>query len=601
MEVLHSTDTLLELKPAQLRKVKEIKSAAINSKKEMEPVISQIVQCVNLERLSLYSTVAVTFPEAFFALKKLSYLRIHNLRSPKVFLENVGKLTNLKTLYIKHAKFDAKKAAEIWANIGSLGLFDDGTPKDTTIWHLHQLENLFLPNCRIKLLPAQIQQLTHLKRLDIRRSKLIDFPESILLLPQLQELYTDDSILENPEPAVEEYLQKLPYYYQQKEAETKYIDECLLYFPKYEISDELRVLAMQLLADNAPKIKALQNLSLLLKATQIPHFDMIRIRATQYLAQLYGQKAAEYLGKEKPVITICGKIHTNKNDLRKRLKEQGIGYKAKLHESTTHIVMGQSYKGDLEALNKPQYHFLSEYALNDYLDQVAPQYLVADDSITDQLKQLLLANDENAVELAFELIKTGGLPKDCITELFICWIALRHGKLFNKAQKYLRQIGSPQLGDLVKTWISGVFNSYTKYQPTEYYQYQELCRFEKYEELDALRIAWYTYRNYGVGVKYLINRLKGKDLFSFLKEHCNGTSIDLSGLELPEIPSELFELDFLSEINLHHNKLSNIDVKAFRKLRNLQKLTLTHNKGIKKKERPTIQMQLSPCEVQFVE
>ncbi len=590
----------LSLKKKELEEIKEIKSLAISYKFDMLSVMKQLVRCVNLERLSFFPKVSVEWLDEFFLLKKLTYLRVHNLRNAKVFLENVGRLDKLETLSLNQAKFGTKKGAASWADVGRQGFFDKGKKK-TTIWNLPHLHTLFLNNCSLKFIPDEIKQLSKLKHLDIRWNKFNTFPTALLKIPHLQELYTDLEILEYPTSEVEDFLDQIPYYFQHQAEETKYISDCLLFFPKYSIKGDLRILAMQLLADNEQKLESIQSLSLLLKATQIPHFDIIRIRATQYLAKYYGQKAIEYLGKEKPVISFCGNIFTNKNVLRKRLKEVGIGYKSSIHETTTHIVIGQSYKKDIQELNNPKYHFLTEYQLNDYLDKIAPQYLVADDSTTDQLRQLLLANDETSIELAFELIKSGGLPKNCITELFICWISLYQGKLFNKAQKWLRQAGSPQFGDLVKGYVGGLFNAGSKYQPNEEYQYQILCSLEQYEELNVMRIAWYTYRQYKVGVQYLINHIEGAELVTFLKEYCEGTSIDLRGLELKEIPKELFELDFLTSINLHHNKLSTNDIMEFYKFPNLKELILTHNRGILKKDRPNIQKELVNCKIKFIE
>ncbi len=551
--------TFFELKEEDLKKVTEIKSLSLFDQKRQksQKTIHRIARCKNLEQLTLYTNGIYQWPSEFFDLKHIQYIYLYGLYKDAAFFRSIGALQSLKTLRLSNCNLPPN---------------DWGTLTD-----LKNLEYLYLNKCAIRNMPTSFNQLKKLKVLDIRQNTALKkIPAPIYELDQLQELYADSKLIRKLNEEERQLLSKLAYYYRHSATEKKYVRRFQGAFPKFKLSDAHRFLALNLLANDEELVKQLQTRDLLLDLTTIPRFDIIRIGAIDYLGSLYGPDLMDDIKSPTSELTICGKIHTNKNDLRKRLKEVNINYKTALGSDTTHIVIGQSSKLDLGVLkSNTNIKFLTEKMLNDYLDSIAPQYLVADEELSSNLKQLLLANDPVSIELALQLMKEGGMPKSIINELFVSWGGQPLGKLKDRLAKLLRQISSTALGDYVKKKVVLYYIGHPYYR-SESSLYTLLRKLEVYEELDTIKIGEMLYKITSKGTKYLLTKMPSEQKIAFLKSLCEGTTLNLSHKELTSLPKELGELTFLTKLNLKGNRLRSYP-KQLAQLVNLKELDISNN------------------------
>lgn len=556
--IIKNDKEFLALKEEDLLKVKEIISVSIfeEHKNKRQHLLTKIARCKNIESLTLHTNGIDEWPSAFFELRKLTYLYVYDLHEDATFFQHIGKLQSLKTLRL------------YWCS-----------PPDYNwdcLTTLQNLEHLYLQQCTIIDLSPAFAKLTQLKVLDLRKNtSLKKLPAFVLKLPHLQELYVDAKLIRKLKGEEQEALSKLAYFYRNSPTEKKYVQSFQGAFPKYNLTDAHRLLALNLLADDEASVQRLHTRDLLIDLTIIPRFDIIRIRAIDYLGKWYSEGATESLADPTTELMIAGKIHTNKNDLRKRLKEVGLVYKTALGANTTHVVIGQSSKIDLNLLKDKRLKLLTEDMLNEYLDQVAPQYLVADEGMSQQLKQLLLAQDENSIELALQLMKEGGIPKNIINELFVAWGGQGTGNLKNRLAKIIRQISSTALGDYVKK-DTMLYYPNSRYGRSESSLYTNLRKLEAYKELDTIRIGRILYDLTQKGIKYLLAKMTAEQKVEFLKSLCEGTSLNLSYKELTSLPKELTALTFLTKLNVKGNRLRSYS-KHLAKLVNLEELDISNN------------------------
>lgn len=226
----------------------------------------------------------------------------------------------------------------------------------------------------------------------------------------------------------------------------------------------------------------------LFSALVVKH-NSLNAKALEWLTlRLQGDFQANPLRKGQ-VLASIGDLHSNKNELRKLLKSEGIGYSAKINNQVTHILIGHRLSEDaLETLlaSQQQFVLMTEAMLLEFKKECSDTFLLGETASETQIAQvseLLLHPDEANVELAFSLLKSGGVPKELITELFIVYRFSDNATLSGKAQKMLKLHGSVALQELMpklkRNWWSVQYEDWlakTELKAWKIFQYAYLSQ-----------------------------------------------------------------------------------------------------------------------------
>ena len=224
----------------------------------------------------------------------------------------------------------------------------------------------------------------------------------------------------------------------------------------------------------------------LLHALTAKH-SSLNAKAIEWLTQRFeATYNAKPLTKDM-VMTVIGTIHSNKNDLKKSLKSAEIGYASQLHTEVTHILVGHRLKmTDFELLSSLSEEFilLTEPMFIQFQSSLSDTFLTGEAVEAAQIQQvseLLLHQDEVNVEIGLNLLKSGGVPPELISELFIIYRFSANSKHSKLAQKLLKMHASVALQELMpklkRNWWSLQYEDWlkqTELQPWKIYQYAYL-------------------------------------------------------------------------------------------------------------------------------
>lgn len=156
-------------------------------------------------------------------------------------------------------------------------------------------------------------------------------------------------------------------------------------------------------------------------------------------------------------VLILGKTIKTKAVLNKKLKQLGIVVTAKKTPQTTHVIIGKNIK-KTAALEDQTLIAVQENQLNSWLDKQAPDYLVQDsDDQQDnvyKIRDMLWSFDEDAVLVALQLMKGGGVPKGLITSLFAVYKFSPNSKIVRQSKNLLELNASPSLLEAMKKRFS---------------------------------------------------------------------------------------------------------------------------------------------------
>jgi Leucine-rich repeat (LRR) protein len=224
----------------------------------------------------------------------------------------------------------------------------------------------------------------------------------------------------------------------------------------------------------------------LLHALTAKH-HILNAKSIEWLTQRF-----EAIYRAKPliknrVLTIIGTIHSNKNDLKKSLKSAEISYTTTIDETLTHVLVGHRLKmEEFEQLSTVAEDIvrLTEPMFIQFQSGLSETFLTGDAVEAAQIQQvaeLLLHEDEANIEIGLNLLKSGGVPPELISELFIIYRFSSNTKHSKFAQKLLKIHGSVALQELMpklkKNWWSLQYEDWlkqTELVPCKIYQYAYL-------------------------------------------------------------------------------------------------------------------------------
>lgn len=517
-----------------------------------------ISKCINLEELYfLESFFKVTIPLTILKLPKLRSLVFKGVEFEEV-LPLLGQLKSLKIL----------------------GLQEHFLPTlPFSLTELPILEELDFDNTQFgKNLSSWglLKDIKTLKHLNLLRSKLDQLPIEIIQQEQLYELalpkkYYNQLIKKHPV-----FCNRIPYFYSHTALEKKYYYNLLNICRKNNFNWSFRIILMNLLAGNEEKLNTLATQEAILKATDIKQLEVIRLKALEY----YSKRWTAVLTPDSQ-LAVVGKLSTNKRELQKKLKVQGIKYSSKVTDETTHLLLGQLSNKAYEKPLQNKLPILTEQQVLTFINEHSEQYLVddvpAEDGQTEHIGQLLLSDQNENILLALMLFKQGGFPKELLTELFIVHKQTEDSVIQREVERLIRQYASIGLVDELKK-NRAIFSNYA----SEIGIKRKLKSLEKHLELDCLKIAWYGYHRYKKGITYLLKALSKERSIQLLKQLIKEEQLSLAHIGLTTVPPAVFELSELKVLDLSYNyQLRTISLKLLKKLHQLNLLIIKGNYHLK--------------------
>lgn len=514
-----------------------------------------IGKCINLEELYfLESYFKVTIPMSILTLPKLQTLVFRGVEADAI-LPFIGKLRSLKTLGLQEHFLPAfPKSLIDLPNLEELDFNNTEFGTDTNSWGL-------------------LSSIKSLRYINLLRARLEEFPIEITEQHSLTELAVPKKFYNQLQKHLPSFCAKIPYLYSHSTLEKKYYYNLLNICRKHQFDWSFRAVLFNLLAGNMDKLDRLATKEMILKTTDVKLLEIIRLKALEYYHHKWGKNTTTPLTKNAQ-LAVVGKIGINKQELRKKLKEQGIKYSSKIGSKTTHLLLGQLPNGAYQEALERQIPILSEQYVLEFINTNSEQYLVDDVDInTEHIGQLLLSGQDENVLLALNLFKQGGFPTELLTELFLAHRQTDNTEIHRESERLIRQYGSINLVDELKK-NQAFFSKYA----SEIGIKRKLKNLQKRTELNTLKIARYGYQSYKKGFTFLLSELPKTESIQLLRERMENKRLSLAQIGLTTLPTTLFELQDLEVLDLSYNyQLRSISTKLLPKLKQLKTLILKGN------------------------
>lgn len=540
----------------------EIVCIRTNSYYKSTPFGELIGKCINLEELYfLESYFKVTIPMSILTLAKLQILVFRGVEADAI-LPFIGKLKQLKTLGLQeHSFVNFPKSLIDLPNLEELDFNNTQFEKDAKGW-------------------ALLSSIKSLKHINLLRTKLDPFPIEITEQTALSELAVSKKFYNQLVKNHPDFCANIPYLYSHSTLEKKYYYNLLNICRKHQFDWSFRLVLFNLLAGNKEKLDHFATKELILKTTDVKLLEIVRLKALEYYHNKWGKTTTEPLTKNAQ-LAVVGKVGINKQELRKKLKEQGIKYSSKITTKTTHLLLGQLPNGAYKEALAQQIPILSEQYVLEFINDNSDQYLVDDADVNvEHIGQLLLSGQDENVLLALTLFKQGGFPKELLTELFWAHRQTDKPAIHRESERLIRQYGSINLVDELKK-NQLIFSKYV----SEVGIKRKLKTLQKRTELDCIKIAKQGYQAYKKGFTFLLSELPAAESIQLLRERTVNKKLSLSHIGLTTIPPSIFELQDLEILDLSHNyQLRSISTKLLPQLSQLKTLILKGNYNLLENE-----------------
>lgn len=423
-------------------------------------------------------------PDDFVQLQSLRYLQLSHCRLP-VFPKVLSQMTRLNELYLRdNAIASIDVSLQRLSNLERIDLHcNQFADFPDTLLELAQIARIDLSNNKIKTIPPKIAKLSNtLLELNLQANKITHLPDALNKLQKLQKL----DISSNHLAAIPKVLYQLPSlqridFYDNKDEFKKQVfnSNLCFYFPNIlnpsrgfppKIKDKpiLEVLQFgkKLYKITQDEEKQEQLIAVFFKDSHtvnaLPPAVLLQAgsfalpETTIYVIEQLCQRTAS-LFQKKPLhkgakIVVMGNWSGNGEHTQATLEALGIQLFFEPVADMEYVLLRHPlYCND--DFNKQGLIFIKESDIISFLETQQAFYLRPQDSEEQQLtlekmRALLYSNNNASIELAFEMMETGGVPQGAILDLFYFytlphlsdnfWIATRAGSL-------LRAYGSDAL------------------------------------------------------------------------------------------------------------------------------------------------------------
>lgn len=466
--------------PKDLFKLEGLKTLILE---KLSPKFSEIpddiAQLVNLEVLNFGDHPLSTFPKALTTLSKLRVLE-----GSSYYIKNLPggfeQLQNLEVLKLEDSSFkEMPEALPSLHKLKALSLsikYGDIKPfPDHAFEQMKDLEYLDLSGCGINTLSESITKLSKLKYLDLRKNYFVSIPFELLNM-DIEQLYVsnkDDYL------TMAKNLEYLPQIQKAKNAQNIEFAEARNF--------------LQILSKRGRSYVPNPHLWHAINRPDLP--NILRVHALDYVQENYEEKKEEQAPKTGNCIVFCAAPKFANKTYKKILDKAQIKYiesfSGSLPKGTTHLVLGKKLH-DTYPLDLGEVVLMTPQNFLDFIEIAKDGFLVKEEGATmqDNLEDLLTSSDIENVKVALALLKSGGVPKSLVSELFIAAKLSTDATVRRKAKKFLYTHLSTQGQENFKKRLS------LKDGMAAHVLIRNIERYTEGTELDLGKIALAAYRNF---------------------------------------------------------------------------------------------------------
>ncbi len=589
-------------------------------------------------RFNMYKEKHLAIPDRVYACNNLRSLHLDRNQSAAIS-PKIAQLQALEVLEIIQCPItDLPKELSKLSKLTILKCEETGLKTiPACVFDCVHLTELSFTRSLIKSIPKEIKQLQKLKKFSAHHSKLEVLPKELTALSNLEEL----TLYAIPIQSLPEWVGQLkniklfgvpkthysqiPYFLFQLK---KLVYYCIPSFTvdgvDESITKQLQEYLKRHTSVSAAQAYAQLMLSPNLESSNIPlkHF----VEVTNIDDKTVVEKVLYYLKKqntntldshpfqEGSELAILGKFDGLGLDYIKELfKNKGISITNKANKTSTHLVLCYENKRKFDPAKFPNIVLLSNEELvhwakvhegAGYLENEGQQEgATMQESIVD----LLLSRSTENIEIALEMLKSGGVSKSMICPLLIAYSDTDNYTMDGKTTRdNLRKTlySSSALSEKTKKQIRGDLSkggfSFTPYRSPTERAYKNRLERKGNKEFDMTRMAKHYFKTIKRAYVYLLesDHVLEADKQTFVQENfIKDKTLNLSGLDqLNKFPPILAQFDTIEYIKLENCAFTTfpslIRDGAFPKLKQID----LRNNPIQKLSK-TVLKKLSNCEI----
>jgi Leucine-rich repeat (LRR) protein len=565
----------------------------IRSIKEFNQLSTADLAQVKSIRFNLYKEKTLDIPNSIYACSNLNSLHID--RNETCFIApEIAQLKRLQVLEIIQCPIhDLPKELGELQELTVLKCEQTLLKKiPKSVFECTNLTELSFTRSLIKSIPKEIKQLQKLQKLEAHHSTLEELPKELTELPNLTEL----KLYAVPIKTLPEWIGQLksikllglpkthysqvPYFLFQLK---KLVYYCIPSFTVDGVPEAITKQLEEYLKRHCSVAGAQAYVQLMLSPntenSKIPlkHF----VEVTNIDNKIVVQKVLDYLKKQVPntlnshpfqegsEVAILGKFDGLGLDYIKELfSNKGISITTKVSKTSTHVVLCYENKRKFDPNKFPNLVLLSNEELvqwakiNEgagYLESTADN---GDTSMQESIEELLLSSSAENIELALEMLKSGGVSQSMICPLLIAYSDLTNyteeGKITRnniRQTLYNTSVLSESIKKQIRRDLSkGGFSFSPSHRPER--EYKKRLERKGKKEFDMTRMAKHYFKTQKHAYLYLLesDQVSEADKYAFVQNNfIQDKTMDLSELkQLNKFPPILAQFDFIENINLEH-------------------------------------------------
>ncbi|QCE40935.1 hypothetical protein [Psychroserpens sp. NJDZ02] len=389
---------------------------------------------------------------------------------------------------------------------------------DCSVFNTVDLEKLTIQASTVAI-PSEIGRLTNLKELRLIDNTLTNLPK------ELFDLDKTFIFFENNKPDAMREIGLLFFDFQWK-----------------KITKEQAIIYLFILQNDTDSITK-NDISRLYDALDY-RIESVRKNAQQLLNKWLPLKRIE----ENAVIAILGKFDVlSLNDIAHRLDNVSVNYETKITSKTTHVILCNEPNLDTVKLTESKSIISTEQNFLAWLNKTDVQFLSKkneeNEDALDNVSEMLLSNNSENIELAIQMMKTHGVSKRLLGDLFIFFNRDSNNQKYYRKAKNLFKKNAPK--ELL-TFLGGDHGSNYEIYPCNEAFYAFL---KETQVMDTMQIAFALCKDLYYSMSKELK--KGEEALTALIK--NGI-LDITPLH--KIPEELKELKGFSTLicRNHFNK-----------------------------------------------
>lgn len=525
-------------------------------------------------------------PEAIEYLSELEELYIRNCYNVRTLPNGIGHLQELKVLQINRVRLRTFPSSfDALRNLERLTVNGYALPNKMNWDALADLEQLSYLNLdvsleRIKKLPESIRSLQNLKQLSILNNKLEDLPMWLTELSKLEILDCGGNSFKDIPTAITKIkslkrlsidarlLNQVPIGLADLDAniELKITNKGIQVYTKVRSIEQFWKRNRQAKFTKKYKRFVLGLIQEEKLNPSITNKDLYAVLncgvqdlLTQALSLLEQRIQAKEIGKEQAfqkgqAILFNGKLNTSTNRLKNRLKDLGFQTVSKLNSKVKHVVLGKAPKiKTYQELANCQ--LWTETVLIEQINQLETPYLLTQKgeeqvNSIENIRALLMSQNEDNVLLGIELLENGGCPKELFTTVFLVYKCKSTAAIRKAILRLMGQYASSDYIDALKK-RSDITNSHV-YEATHC---KNLEYYHQKADLDLKELCFYLWDNYKLGVVFSLKYLPSADKLTYLENMMSEQQLMLRARQLTDLPPELGQLKELLVLDIVDNPI----------------------------------------------